>query len=112
MRNLFYAICSCCSWCCGAMEARRNGAPMIASSGYVAMGDEGLCAGCGECAGLCQFAAISVDDGLARIDAAACMGCGVCVAHCPQGAIELMREPAKGEPLEIRKLMAQAAQLT
>jgi heterodisulfide reductase subunit A-like polyferredoxin len=112
MLNRFYAICNCCSCCCGAMEARRNGTPMIASSGYVAMVDEGLCAGCGECAGLCQFAAISVDDGLARIDAAACMGCGVCVAHCPQGAIELMREPAKGEPLEIRKLMAQAAQLT
>lgn len=54
---------------------------------------------------LCEFAAVSVDDGLAEIDAAACMGCGVCVAHCPQGAIELMREPAKGEPLEIQKLI-------
>ena len=71
--------------------------------------DADLCAACGECAAMCQFAAISVDDGLARIDAAVCMGCGVCVAHCPQDAIELVREPAKGEPLEIQKLMAEAA---
>lgn len=90
------------------MQAQRNGTPMIASSGYVAVVDEGLCAGCGECAEVCQFAAIWVDDGLAEIDAAACMGCEVCVAHCPQGAIELVREPAKGEPLEIQRLIAEA----
>ena len=71
--------------------------------------DAELCAGCGECAGLCQFAAISVDDGLARIDAAACMGCGVCVAHCPQGAISLLRDPARGIPLEIHEFMVRAA---
>lgn len=85
---------------------------MLASSGYVAQVDAELCAGCGECASVCPFVAISVDDGFARIDVAACMGCGVCVAHCPQEAISLVREPAKGEPLEIRKLIAQAAQRT
>jgi ferredoxin len=109
MLGRFYAICNCCSCCCGAMEAQRNGTPMIASSGYVAQVDDDLCAGCGECAAMCQFAAISVDDGFARIDAAACMGCGVCVAHCPQEAIDLVREPAKGEPLEIQKLISRAA---
>jgi heterodisulfide reductase subunit A-like polyferredoxin len=112
MLGRFYAICNCCqgpSPCCGAMEAQRNGTPMIASSEYVAVVDEGLCAGCGECADLCQFAAISVDDRFACVNAAACMGCGVCAAHCPQEAIELVRDPAKGEPLEIQKLMAEAA---
>jgi heterodisulfide reductase subunit A-like polyferredoxin len=86
------------------MEAQRNGTPMLASSGYVAVVDEELCAGCGSCADACQFAAISVD-GVALVDVAACMGCGVCVAHCPQEAISLLRDPAKGIPLEIRKLM-------
>jgi heterodisulfide reductase subunit A-like polyferredoxin len=112
MLGRFYAICNCCSCCCGAMQAQRNGTPMIASSGYVAVVDEVLCAGCGECADVCQFAAISVDDGFAHIDAAACMGCGVCVAHCPQEAIELVREPAKDEPLEIQRLIAQATPAT
>jgi heterodisulfide reductase subunit A-like polyferredoxin len=88
------------------MNAHRNGTPMLASSGYVAQVDEDLCAGCGTCAEYCQFEAISVDDGFARIDAAACMGCGVCVAKCPQGAISLLRDPLKGEPLEIQKLIA------
>jgi len=91
------------------MEAQRNDTPTIASSGYVAQVDADLCAGCGECAGVCQFAAISVDDGFARVDIAGCMGCGVCVAHCPQDAIELVRDADKDEPLEIQRLIAAAA---
>jgi len=111
MLGRFYAICNCCSCCCGAMQAWQNGTPMLASSGYVAQVDEDLCAACGLCADFCQFAAISVDDGFARIDAAACMGCGVCVSKCPQETISLVRDPAKGEPLEIQELIARAAQL-
>jgi ferredoxin len=107
MLNRFYAICNCCSCCCGAMQAQRNGTPMIASSGYVARVDAELCAGCGTCSDVCQFAAISVGDGFARIDVTACMGCGVCVAHCPQEAVSLLRDLSKGEPLEIQKLGAQ-----
>ncbi len=60
----------------------------------------------------CQFAAISVDDGFADIDAAACMRCGVCIDPCAQEAIELVRDLAKGEPLEIQKPIARAAQAT
>jgi len=83
---------------------------MIASSGYVAVVDGDLCAGCGACAVyLCQFGAISVNDGFAHVDVAACMRCGMCVVQCPQEAIELMREPAKGEPLEIQKLIVEVA---
>ena len=93
------------------MQAHQNGTPMLASSGYIGQVDEDLCAACGSCADACQFAAISVDDGFARIDASACMGCGVCVSRCPQEAIDLIREPAKGEPLEIQKLIARVAQL-
>jgi Pyruvate/2-oxoacid:ferredoxin oxidoreductase delta subunit len=111
MLGRFYAICNCCSCCCGAMQAWQNGTPMLASSGYVAAVDAELCADCGTCTEFCQFAAIAVDDGSARIDAAACMGCGVCVAHCPQEAISLQRDPARGEPLEIQELIAQTAQL-
>jgi heterodisulfide reductase subunit A-like polyferredoxin len=68
----FYAISNCCSCCCGAMEAQRNGTPMIASSGYVAQVDDKSCAGCGECADGCQFGAISVDNGVFCIDGVAC----------------------------------------
>jgi ferredoxin len=49
---------------------------------------------------------------LAHIDAAAYMGCGVCVSQCPEEAISLQRDPAKGEPLEIQKLITRAAKST
>lgn len=109
MLGRFYAICNCCSCCCGAMYAHQHGTPMLASSGYVARVDEDLCVGCGSCAEACPFAAISMGGDFAHIDGIACMGCGVCVAHCPQEAITLVRDPAKGEPLEIHELMVRAA---
>ena len=101
MLDRFYAICNCCSCCCGAINAHRNGTPMLASSGYVSEVDHELCIGCGMCAGFCQFTAIQVVDGLASVDFEKCMGCGVCAGKCEQGAVQLRREPAKGEPLDI-----------
>jgi len=108
MLERFYAICNCCRCCCGAMNAHRNGTPMLASSGYVAHVDEDLCIGCGECETVCQFEAISTGGGYSVIDSQACMGCGVCEAHCDQGAIHLTRDEDKGIPLEIHQLMAEA----
>jgi Pyruvate/2-oxoacid:ferredoxin oxidoreductase delta subunit len=108
MLGRFYAICNCCSCCCGAMQAHASGTPMLISSGYVAQVDEALCSSCGICASYCQFEAISMN-GHSVVSASACMGCGVCVAKCPEEAITLVRDPAKGEPLEIQKLIAEAA---
>ena len=108
MLGRFYAICNCCACCCGAMQAWRNGIPMLAASGFRSLVDMELCIGCGDCSGLCQFGALSADDGVAVVDAALCMGCGVCVSHCAQGALSLVRDPSKGEPLEIRELLAGA----
>jgi ferredoxin len=110
MAGRFFAICNCCSCCCGAISAHRHGTPMLVSSGYVAAVDTSRCVGCGACAAACAFGALRVDEGHAVVDAAACMGCGVCVGRCPQGAIALRRDPAKGEPLEIQKLLSAAAE--
>jgi len=109
MLGRFYAICNCCSCCCGAMQAWRHGTPMLASSGYVSHVDANLCTGCGMCSDFCPFGALSVHDGVATVDTALCMGCGVCVSKCTQGAVSLIRDPSKGEPLEIRRLIADAA---
>jgi Pyruvate/2-oxoacid:ferredoxin oxidoreductase delta subunit len=107
MLDRFYAICNCCSCCCGAINAHRNGTPMLASSGYVSDVDQALCIGCGMCSDFCQFDAIQVTDELAAVDFEKCMGCGVCAAKCEQVAIRLRREPAKGEPLDILSLQEQ-----
>ncbi len=105
MFGRFYAICNCCSCCCGAMQSHRNGTPMLAASGYVCRADESLCIGCGECAEFCQFGALSLSDFTTTVDLEACMGCGVCVDKCAQGALALQREASKGIPLEISQLL-------
>lgn len=109
MLERFYAICNCCSCCCGAMQAHQNGIPMLISSGYVSQVDEESCVGCGTCVKKCQFDALALHDGHVVVDAAACMGCGICVNACPQNALTLERVMDRPAPLEIEKLMAQVA---
>ena len=106
MLGRYYAICNCCSCCCGAMKAHQNHVPMLASSGYVAQIDQDLCSGCGTCHDYCQFSALGFDDNYTSIvNFEECMGCGVCVSKCPEGAISLVLEPTKGVPLEVSQLV-------
>jgi ferredoxin len=83
MLGRFYAICNCCSCCCGAMQATRNGTPMLASSGFIASAEATRCVACGRCAEACPFGALALVEGVIRIDVERCMGCGVCVSRCP-----------------------------
>ena len=105
MLDRFYAICNCCKCCCGAMQAQRNGVPMLTSSGYVSQVDEILCIGCGDCNPYCQFGALELVDGFNHVDYDKCMGCGVCTSKCAQGALSLVRDEAKGIPLEVISLI-------
>ncbi|WP_031385375.1 P-loop NTPase family protein [Desulfonatronum thiodismutans] len=105
MLGRFYAICNCCSCCCGALRAHRGGTPMLASSGYVCVMDRTLCLDCGLCAKQCQFRAIQRRNKEWEVNAVACMGCGVCIPKCPQAALNLVRAPHRGEPLDIQEIM-------
>ena len=49
------------------------------------------CIGCGKCMRTCQFGAVTVENGLAKIDPAKCTACGQCVAACPRHVITLER---------------------
>ncbi len=104
MGGRFYAICNCFKCCCLGITAMvKYGTPMVAPSGYVARVDEARCTGCAACAAACPFGAIRAD-GTAAVDWHACMGCGVCAGQCPAGAVALVRDAAKGVPLDVRAL--------
>ncbi len=53
--------------------------------------DEELCAGCGQCAQVCNFSALSLHPvrGVMTVNQVLCQGCGACAATCPSGAINL-----------------------
>lgn len=104
MFGRFFAICNCCSCCCGAMQAFYNGVPMLAASGYVNRVDTEKCVGCGTCVDSCGFGALSMENKAVEINDKHCMGCGICVSKCPQEALTLARDPSKGEPLELDAL--------
>lgn len=105
--NRFYAICNCCSCCCGAIQAMKNGIPMLASSGFVTKVDEQKCIHCGRCVSRCQFNALYKDGKHVRFDESKCLGCGVCVNACTKGARTLEAAPDRGIPLEIRTLISE-----
>lgn len=105
MLDRFYAICNCCSCCCGAMQAWQNGIPMLAPSGYVINIDRTRCQSCGACVEYCQFDALSMENGRLIVDEEKCMGCGACIPNCEQHAHSLALDSRKGIPLEIQKLM-------
>lgn len=107
----FYSVCSCCRCCCLGMKATLNyGLSVVAPSGRVAVVERESCSGCGECSG-CIFGALSVD-GVAAVDVGRCMGCGQCVAKCGAGAVRLVPDPSKPEPLDIRALTSRKAEST
>ena len=57
-------------------------------SGVKARVESSICTGCGTCAEICRFDAVSVDE-ISAIDPMRCEGCGVCAWFCPEKAIVL-----------------------
>ena len=76
-----------------AFKALRHlRAGQVTSQAPVAVVDEKLCSGCGNCVETCPFGAISMHKregvlDLSQIDPLLCTGCGNCVVACPVKAI-------------------------
>jgi UDP-glucose 4-epimerase len=89
----FSTVCFCCQCCC---VVGRNGhiwSPKVKNLWHKLEGisievtDD--CVGCEECLDKCFVAALSMEDGKARINQELCKGCGVCVDNCPTNAISI-----------------------
>jgi len=50
------------------------------------------CLGLGDCVTACEFDAIRVVDGVAKVDRNACVACGACAKACPKGLIRIAPE--------------------
>lgn len=48
------------------------------------------CLGLGSCVSVCTLGAISIVDGVAKVDKEVCRGCGRCATTCPKHVIELV----------------------
>ncbi len=70
-------------------EQPKQDAQQSESSKPVAVIDTDQCFGCGLCAEECPLSAITMVDGLPRVNADACVGCGLCASNCPAEAIEI-----------------------
>ncbi len=47
------------------------------------------CEGLGDCAAVCPYGAICIENGIAHIDERICVGCGLCTKACPNGIISI-----------------------
>ncbi len=81
---------------CGATDADRlqrgdyHGIPTCAAANVVG-GVQGCTYGClgfGDCVDSCEYDAMTLVDGLPRINYENCVGCGACVRACPRNLIE------------------------
>ncbi|MBE6641389.1 MAG: RnfABCDGE type electron transport complex subunit B [Ruminococcaceae bacterium] len=53
------------------------------------------CLGYGDCVAVCPKEAITIEDGVARIDPRKCIGCGLCARTCPNGIIHLVNDTTR-----------------
>ena len=70
----------------GEMDCRR--AAMVPGRGEKACSYG--CLGLGSCVEVCQFDALSIQNGVAKVDRDKCVACGQCVATCPNHVIDLI----------------------
>lgn len=81
-----------------ARKLRYSGLPSCAAAAQFYGGDLACSYGClgyGDCRAVCEYGAITVENGLARIDKDKCAACGLCVKACPKRIISIV--PGAGE---------------
>lgn len=74
-----------------------NGNPTCKAASQVQMGPGSCVYGClgyGDCKAVCEYDAIEILDGVARINPDNCVACGKCVTECPKSIIHMIPKVA------------------
>lgn len=84
-----------CSGECGVTTKKFNysGVETCAACNSLNQGEKSCdfaCLGYGDCIEVCQYDAIHIVNGIAKVDKAKCVGCGMCVKKCPNHLIKLI----------------------
>jgi len=93
-----------CSGSAGIAEARFNYSGPVDCRAAMLFGGKSsklctfACIGLGNCARACQFDAMHVENGVAKVDRSKCVGCGACVEACPKNIVRLIPESQKIMP--------------
>ena len=89
-----FVICMCCGCCCMVLKNlnRMDEPAKVACTNYYVIVSKDVCTGCGNCEGICQMGAITVEDESAAVSLARCIGCGLCVTQCEFDAITLVEK--------------------
>ena len=93
--------------CAGTCEATKAKASYVGlqdcraavlSGGLGFMSCDYGCSGLGSCVKVGPEGGISIENGIAHINASKCIGCGICVKQCEQGAVTLENNLATVDP--------------
>lgn len=83
--KLCQLVCSVVNF--GENNPKKAGIRIVSRLFTEARYDVVVCDQCGECIEACPVEAISMADGIVRIDPDMCTNCGICVETCPDGAL-------------------------
>lgn len=89
-----------CNGNCSATERKYDyrGVESCLAANLLYSGDKTCtyaCLGHGDCVRVCPQDAISIVDGVAKVDAQKCIGCGMCVRECPNHIIKLVNDTVR-----------------
>ena len=93
-----------CSGCEGVAEKRFNYTGPVDCQAAMLFGGKSnklctfACIGLGNCVRACQFDAMHIVDGIAKVDRSKCVGCGACVDTCPKSIVRLIPESLRISP--------------
>lgn len=88
------ALVHCNGTCDNAGKKAEYKGPKSCTTAKLVYGGDGSCVygclGLGDCVNVCEYDAIHIIDGVARVDVNACTACGRCVKKCPNGLISII----------------------